>query len=61
MGGKPKIITKEEMASKLSYPPVKTITAMFNEEINKLYNNPEISKEIYGNIITAKQYKGFTD
>lgn len=61
MGGTAKFITKEEMASKLSYPPAKEITDMFNKEITKLYNNPEISKKLYGNTLSWEQYKGFTD
>jgi hypothetical protein len=61
MGGKAKFITKEEMASRLSYPPAKEITDMFNKEITKLYNNPEISKKLYGNTLSWEQYKGFTD
>jgi hypothetical protein len=61
MGGKAKLISEEAMIGKINYPSAKVLTDMFNKEVTRLYENPELCKKLYGNIITPKQYKGFTN
>jgi hypothetical protein len=58
MGGKPKLVSLDEIKKMVKYPEEKELTAEFNQEIEKLYNNKNYAKQKYGQELSRSQYEG---